>query len=71
MSFSITASGENAERLKKQMKNKKRRKKFRFVDQTSKSDNKQIYCSANELVTDAIFSKNKKIVVSCSLLVDV
>jgi hypothetical protein len=71
MSFSTTALGENAERLKKQMKNMKRRKKFCFVNQTSKSDNKQIYCSANELVTDAIFSKNKKIVVLCSLLVEV
>lgn len=70
MSFSKTASRENARRLNKQMKNTKRRKKFGPADQTSKSNNKQIYCSANELVTDAILSKNMKMIVLYFLLVD-
>jgi hypothetical protein len=52
MSFSDTASGENAGRLNKEMKNIKKRKKFGFANRTSKSDNEQIYCNINELVTD-------------------
>ncbi len=57
MSSSTTASRENAGRLNKQMKNMKRQNKFGSANQTSKFDNKQIYCSTNELVTYVILKK--------------
>jgi hypothetical protein len=57
MSFSATASRENAGRLNKEMKNIKKRKKFGSADRTSKSDNEQIYCNTIKLVTDTILSK--------------
>jgi hypothetical protein len=57
MSFSATTSGENVGRLNKQLKNMKRRKKLGYPDQMSKFDNKQIYCSTDELVTYVILRK--------------
>jgi hypothetical protein len=51
----------NAGRMNKEIENMKRRAKLGSSDQTSRSDNHQIYCSTEELAVEVILWKISRI----------